>query len=152
VIADRNTKDADAMVAEATSKGQKAFARELDVANEASVQALVDWTVATLGRIDAAVHSAGIGGPTLPLHEVTNKAWEQVIGINLSGTFYVQKALVSYWRATAPRLLRDDTADGLDPVSQRGSLVLIASVNASVASPMMGSYGWPSPLPSLALY
>ncbi|UZJ53638.1 hypothetical protein CBS101457_002958 [Exobasidium rhododendri] len=60
--------------------------------------------------------------------------------IDLSGTFYLTKALVTHWRGQKPRQLRDDSDLGLQPVRQRGSLVNIASVNGMYASVYMGGY------------
>ena len=64
-----------------------------------------------------------------------------VIDVDLHGTFYFTKAIVSYWETQKPRLVRDDTDYGLGKVTQRGALVNIASVNAHLASRNMGSYG-----------
>ena len=40
-----------------------------DVTSEAEVQALVEKTIATYGRLDCAFNNAGIESPTKPLHE-----------------------------------------------------------------------------------
>jgi NAD(P)-dependent dehydrogenase (short-subunit alcohol dehydrogenase family) len=145
VIADRNLTEVEAMVESATQAGQTAYAKQVDVADEQSVQDLVDWSVAQLGRIDACVHAAGIGGPTKPFHTVEAEQWQQVIDIDLTGTFFVNKAMVNYWLQVEPRLVRDDTEYGLDKVYQRGAIVNVASVNSTLVSPMMGSYGQSQP-------
>jgi NAD(P)-dependent dehydrogenase (short-subunit alcohol dehydrogenase family) len=122
-------------------QGHEAAFVPLDIANEASVQASVDFTIKTFGTLDVAVNCAGIGGPSLPAHQIPADKWQQVIDIDLTGTFYFTKAVTNYWLTQEPRLIRHDVDLGLAPVSQRGALVNVASINALLASKNMGGYG-----------
>ena len=45
-------------------------------------------------KIDILVNSAGITGPTAELWNYDNKAWDDIININLHGTFYCCKLIV----------------------------------------------------------
>ena len=87
----------------------------LDVSDEAAVSAFVDGVVAEHGRIDGVVNAAGVAGGG-PIHMVDAAEWNRVIGVNLSGTFYVCKHVVRH-------MLEQPRVDG-----ERGSLVTIASV------------------------
>jgi 3-oxoacyl-[acyl-carrier protein] reductase len=62
-----------------------------DVRDEAQVGALYDGAVARFGRIDVAVHNAGLGG-TVPLVEMTDEQWSTVLDITLTGTFRCTRA------------------------------------------------------------
>jgi 3-oxoacyl-[acyl-carrier protein] reductase len=62
-----------------------------DVTDEAQVQALYEGTLAYHGRIDVAVHNAGLGG-TVPLVEMTDEQWSTVLDITLTGTFRCTRA------------------------------------------------------------
>jgi len=62
-----------------------------DVRDEAQVGALYDGAVARFGRIDGAVHNAGLGG-TVPLVEMTDEQWSTVLDITLTGTFRCTRA------------------------------------------------------------
>jgi NAD(P)-dependent dehydrogenase (short-subunit alcohol dehydrogenase family) len=63
----------------------------LDVSDEASCAALVTWIVATHGRLDCLVNSAGIGADT-PFLDTTAAAFDRIIGVNLRGTFLIGQA------------------------------------------------------------
>jgi NAD(P)-dependent dehydrogenase (short-subunit alcohol dehydrogenase family) len=61
-----------------------------DVQDEAAVAAAVAAVVADHGRLDAVVNFAGVAGGG-PVHLVDRAEWERVIGVNLTGTFVVDK-------------------------------------------------------------
>ena len=63
-----------------------------DVRDEAQVGALDDGALARFGRLDVAVHNAGLGG-TVPLVEMTDEQWSTVLDITLTGTFRYRAAL-----------------------------------------------------------
>ena len=97
VAADINEASVEAVLAELGDVPKLGV--RVDVRDEASVQAMVDKTVETFGRIDALVHSAGIlrakdSGPKM-LHDLTKQECDDVIDINLKGTFLVDRAVVT---------------------------------------------------------
>lgn len=65
-----------------------------DISNFASVENAARETLAKLGGIDILVNSAGITGPTVPVTEFPLDGWHQTIAINLTGTFFTNKAVV----------------------------------------------------------
>jgi 3-oxoacyl-[acyl-carrier protein] reductase len=76
----------------AAAHGQtRVHALACDVRNEAQVAGLYDGTVDRFGRIDVAVHNAGLGG-TVPLVEMTDDQWSTVLDITLTGTFRCTRA------------------------------------------------------------
>jgi NAD(P)-dependent dehydrogenase (short-subunit alcohol dehydrogenase family) len=81
-----------------------------DVRDEDAVAAAVADATAALGRVDALVNSAGVGGGG-PVHTVTSEAWDRVVDTNLKGTFRVCKHVL-------PGMLE----------AGRGSIVNIASI------------------------
>jgi 3-oxoacyl-[acyl-carrier protein] reductase len=66
-----------------------------DVRDEAQVGALYDGAVERFGRIDVAVHNAGLGG-TVPLIEMTDEQWSTVLDITLTGTFRCTRAALRH--------------------------------------------------------
>jgi 3-oxoacyl-[acyl-carrier protein] reductase len=66
-----------------------------DVRDEAQVGALYDGAVKRFGRIDVAVHNAGLGG-TVPLIEMTDEQWSTVLDITLTGTFRCTRAALRH--------------------------------------------------------
>ena len=86
-----------------------------DVTDEAAVAALVAAAVSSAGRLDGLVNAAGVAGGGLA-HQVTADEWHRVIGVNLTGTFFAVKHVIS-------QLLTQDLVDG-----ERGSVVTLASI------------------------
>lgn len=60
----------------------------LDVAEQAEVARAAAQMVKRLGRIDILVNSAGINVPKRNFRNVSVDGWDQIVAINLSGTFY----------------------------------------------------------------
>ena len=50
--------------------------------------------ISSNNKIDILVNSAGITGPTAELWNYDNKAWSDIVNINLHGTFYCCKSVV----------------------------------------------------------
>jgi 3-oxoacyl-[acyl-carrier protein] reductase len=65
-----------------------------DVTSEAQVGALYDGTIERFGRIDVAVHNAGLGG-TASLVEMTDEQWSTVLDVTLTGTFRCTRAALA---------------------------------------------------------
>ena len=62
-----------------------------DVADHGSVEAAIARAAETWGRIDVLFNNAGAGaGGNFP--NESNENWDRVIGVNLTGTFYVSRA------------------------------------------------------------
>ncbi len=71
--------------------GGEAWAIQTDVADEHKVERLIDETVKHYGRLDILVNNAGViaGGR---LAETTTQAFDEVMNINLRGTFFCCRA------------------------------------------------------------
>lgn len=76
--------------ATAAPNGQS-LSHEVDVTHEGSVVGLTDFVMASLGRMDVVVNSAGIGGRG-EAAEYPDDLLSQVIDVNLLGTFRVCRA------------------------------------------------------------
>jgi gluconate 5-dehydrogenase len=62
-----------------------------DVSNQADVQAVVDRTIATYGRLDILVNNAGVTWGARP-EEMPLDKWRKVIDVNLTGAFLFAQA------------------------------------------------------------
>jgi 3-oxoacyl-[acyl-carrier protein] reductase len=78
-------------VAQITKDGGKAWAIQTDVADERQVERLIEETVKRYGRLDILVNNAGViaGGR---LAETTTKDFDEVMNVNLRGTFFCCRA------------------------------------------------------------
>ncbi|HKC92851.1 MAG TPA: SDR family oxidoreductase [Nitrospira sp.] len=72
-------------------KGGEAFVVQADVSHENQVELLFDKTVQQYGRVDVAVNNAGIFGGRR-IAETTTKTFDEVINVNLRGTFFCCRA------------------------------------------------------------
>jgi 3-oxoacyl-[acyl-carrier protein] reductase len=78
--------------------GRSALVVAADVADSASADACVDAAMRRFGRVDVLVNNAAIR-PRRPLLEVTDDDWSRVVGVNLSGPFYLS-------RSCAPHMMK----------------------------------------------
>ena len=78
--------------------GGKAEVEVLDVSDAAAVQKVTDAILGRHGKIDILVNSAGLNNPTRFWRDQTVESWDQVIRINLDGTFYCTKAVLPAMR------------------------------------------------------
>ena len=114
--------NADALAAAKEAIGA-AHVVALDVSDAAAVARAAESTLAALGKIDVLVCSAGITGATVPVHEFPIDSWLQVVGVNLNGLFYCNRAIV-------PAML----ANGY------GRIVNVASVAGKEGNPNASAY------------
>ena len=107
--------DADGAVVAGADAASPGDWEQVDVTDEAAVEALVATVVDRHGRLDGVVHAAGVFGGG-PAHLVDLAEWARVLAVNLTGTFLVAKHAVA-------RMLEQDRVDG-----ERGSIVTLASI------------------------
>ncbi len=73
------------------SRGVRVEGLVADVSKQADVQAVVDQTMASYGRIDILVNNAGVAWGARP-EEMPLDKWQQVIDVNLTGAFRFAQA------------------------------------------------------------
>jgi len=86
LIADTDAETAEKTAGELTRGGYQAAFVWCDVSREQAVQEMVSTAVERMGGIDILVNNAGIY-PRKPLAQMTADDFEQVIAVNLKGTF-----------------------------------------------------------------
>ncbi len=118
VVADMNA--ADETVAAITAAGGQALAVRVDVADNASVQAMAAAALQRFGRIDGLVNNAAyFREVTLtPFEELDPAQWERIFAVNVKGVWQCCKAVMPAMRA-----------------QQWGAIVNIASVVAVAGQP-----------------
>jgi 2-deoxy-D-gluconate 3-dehydrogenase len=91
VVAGRNADKSARAVKEIQALGAKAVAMEVDVADEASVIALVKRVAGELGRVDILVNNAGTNIRKAP-QDLSLDEWHHVMDTNLTSAFLLSKA------------------------------------------------------------
>jgi NAD(P)-dependent dehydrogenase (short-subunit alcohol dehydrogenase family) len=89
VLADRDLPGCEETLAQARAAvpGLRGLARQADVTRMADHQALVDAAITEFGALDVACNNAGIAGELLPVAELGEAQWRQVLDVNLTGVF-----------------------------------------------------------------
>lgn len=78
--------EAEQTVGELLAAGREAIAVRADITQEAEVDRMIETAVARFGRIDILVNNAAVFFRT-PVETLTVEEWEQVMEVNLTGTF-----------------------------------------------------------------
>ena len=94
-----------------------AMCQKVDVSDSAQVDACVKAVIEKFGKVDILVNNAGVTKDGL-LMRMSDADWDQVININLKGTFL-------FTRAVSRPMMKNKGADG---AQLGGSIVNIASV------------------------
>ena len=68
-------------------EGYQVSAYGCDVSNTQAVKEMVDWIVATYGRLDAALNNAGIQTPQRPMAEITDEEFDRTVAVDLKGVW-----------------------------------------------------------------
>ena len=97
VVADRNASAGEEIAASIRAEGLSAVSIQVDVANEASVEAMIAATIRYYERIDILFNNAGVV-MVKPLELMTEEEWDRVMAINLKGAFFAIKHAVPHIR------------------------------------------------------
>ena len=107
VVLDINAAAASETAQQILNDGGKAQAFTLDVTDREACRAIAAQVAAEIGTVSILVNNAGINRRNAFASEPTAvvKDWDDIIGINLNGTFNVTHAFVEQLRATKGRIV-----------------------------------------------
>lgn len=100
VVYSRSVADADDTVSLIRTIGQDAFAIQADVSDKAQVTAAIMAVIARWGKLNYLINNAAIT-KQLPFNEldlVTDEIWDQLLSVNLKGTFNCCQAAAPFLR------------------------------------------------------
>ncbi|HEY2105399.1 MAG TPA: SDR family NAD(P)-dependent oxidoreductase [Candidatus Binataceae bacterium] len=95
VLAARSTDRLESTRAEIAAAGAECVAITTDVAKVADCSRMAEQTLNRFGRIDILVNNAGIEGVTKLTTEMTPEEWQEVIDIDLTGTWLATRAVLA---------------------------------------------------------
>ena len=102
--------------------GAKCITVGADITYGGEVENLVKQTVSAFGGIDVLVNNAGVARQQL-IQDITDRDWNQIIGVNLTGTFNVTRAVVPYMLS-----------------KKEGSIINVSSMWGQVGASMESAY------------
>jgi NAD(P)-dependent dehydrogenase (short-subunit alcohol dehydrogenase family) len=123
VLASRDITALESVAKRITGRGGQATAVRADVSDEDSMRHLVDQTVQTYGRLDAAFNNAADGPLPAPLADIDTGEFDRGIAVNIRGTFLGMKFQI-------PAMLR----------SGGGTIVNMASVAGLTGTANLAAY------------
>jgi|DewCreStandDraft_1066081.scaffolds.fasta_scaffold01542_9 3-oxoacyl-[acyl-carrier protein] reductase len=126
VVADINFAAASAVADAARAAGGQAIPMEVNVADRASVEGLVERALAEYGRLDILINNAGINRDALfvrvkdgEIKRMSDEQWDAVIAVNLKGTFLCsQAAAVPMIRQNYGRIVNTSSIAALGNIGQ----------------------------------
>jgi len=92
------TPQAGAVVKRIRDAGGEAFALSADVSRREEAEMMIDDTVGHFGGLDILVNNADIWRG-VPIEEMSDLEWNEMLGVNLSGCMYMIRAAVPHLRA-----------------------------------------------------
>ncbi|KJS12709.1 MAG: 3-oxoacyl-ACP synthase [Peptococcaceae bacterium BRH_c8a] len=125
VIISRSINQDSPVVEKVKATGARYLVMSVDVGDREQVQKMVDETLAVFGRIDILFNNAGISKPGM-LWKMTPEQWDEVIRINLTGTF-------NCLQAVAKPMIEQKSGSIINITSSAGLLGTIGQVNYTAA-------------------
>ena len=100
VVADLDVDKAHGVVKEIQDAGGLGLAVGVDVADEASVEEMVDTVVEKWGRVDVLINNASIFATIEkgPFDQIPLAQWEQVLKVNITGSYLCVRAVAAHMR------------------------------------------------------
>jgi 2-dehydro-3-deoxy-L-rhamnonate dehydrogenase (NAD+) len=115
--------DERAAAAAAERIGEHSFPVRLDVTDANSVQQAIEMVLARTQSLEIVVNNAGLAGKAAPVWEQTDDDWNRVLAINLTGPFFMCRAVMPHMRSRG-----------------YGRVVNIASIAGKEGNPNMVAY------------
>lgn len=125
VLVSRSIKEDDRVVREAKKAGSQVMVKQVDVGEYNQVTGMVEEAIEKFGKIDALFNNAGISKPAM-LWKMTPEQWEEVLRINLTGTFFCIQAV-------SKQMIEQQSGSIINVTSSAGLLGTIGQINYTAA-------------------
>lgn len=112
-------------------RGAKVLVQRTDVADDSAVKAMVARTVEEFGALDVVVNNAATTYfvPHVDLDGLTEQAWDDILNVNLKGTFFVSRAAMPHLTARSGNIVNIASVAG---VAGSGSSIAYAASKGAV--------------------
>jgi len=125
MLVSRSISRNDSVVQAILDTGRRVEVMQVDVSNREQVQQMVERTLSVFGRVDILFNNAGISKPAM-LWKMTEDQWDQVINVNLKGTFNCMQAV-------AKTMMEQKSGAIINITSSAGLLGTVGQVNYTAA-------------------
>lgn len=124
-LVSRKIAEEDEVVQKCRETGRRVLVMQVDVADRAQVGQMVERTLKEFGKIDILFNNAGVSRPAM-LWKITEEQWDEVINVNLKGTF-------NCIQAVAGPMMEQKSGAIINVTSSAGLLGTIGQVNYTAA-------------------
>jgi len=121
-LAARGAEALEAVARAIRERGGRAVALSTDVARSEQVEALAARAASELGPVDLLVNNAGVVARS-PVVETSEATWDEVVDVNLKGSFLCAKAVL-------PSMV----------ARRRGRIVNVSSISGTLGTPRLAAY------------
>jgi NAD(P)-dependent dehydrogenase (short-subunit alcohol dehydrogenase family) len=102
VLTGRRQEKLDEAIAKAGTTKGRALAVACDVTKAADVDSLFARVKSEFGRLDMLFNNAGMGSKGMPIDEIPVEVWQNVVDVNLTGSFLCARAAFGMMRHQTP--------------------------------------------------
>ena len=128
----RSHEDAEQTATDARALGVKAIAVKANVGSDDEVRSMVRQTIEEFGRLDTLVNNAGMTHivPYADLDDLTEAKWDDILGVNLKGSFFCSRAAIAEMRKAGSGHIVNVTS--IAAATGRGSSIAYAASKAAI--------------------
>ena len=84
-----------------------------DIRKEKDVKLVIEKTIEKFGKLDILVNNAGVFPKIKQLHKISEKEWNEVLDVNLTGQFRFTKFAIPYLQKTSGTIINVSSDAGL---------------------------------------
>ena len=133
-------RDLDKARCTASEAGTGSIALYADVSDGNAVQGAISAVLARFGRIDAVHNNAGIASPSKPLHETTEKEWDDLQRINLKSVYWTTRFVFEALAESKGAILNTASMVGLIGQQDHAAYVATKGGMLSLTKAMAADY------------
>lgn len=131
VFCGRRKKVLEEAIAEAGKTSARALAVACDISKPGEVEDMFETVVEAFGRVDLLFNNAGMGYKSTLIDEIPVEVWNDVVGVNLTGSFLCARAAFGVMRRQKPmggRIINNGSVSAYAP--RPGSVPYTATKHA----------------------
>jgi NAD(P)-dependent dehydrogenase (short-subunit alcohol dehydrogenase family) len=123
----------EALKTEIEASGGQALVLPADVSQPAEMRQAIDRLAEQWGRLDIVFANAGINGLWAPIDEIEPEEWDEVMDINLKGTFLTVRYAAPYLKRQGGSIIIDSSVNGTRMFSNSGASMYATTKAGQVA-------------------
>ena len=121
VVWDRLEADVEEAIRRLDPSGERCSGFAVDVANAGQVEAAFSESLSAFGNLHGAFNNAGIGAPTVPMADISETTFDDVLAVNLKGVWLCMKYELKHFRSRGGSIVNNASVSGLVALAGQGA-------------------------------